>query len=101
MGIRSPHDPGRLAATLDITDRAVATSGDYERFFQYHGVRYHHLIDPVTAAPRRTSLHSMTVVADRAMDADAASTATFGLVRDQALAVLGHRLANVDVIPLA
>lgn len=100
VGIRSPHDPHGLAATLRVSDRAVATSGDYERFFRWHGMRYHHLIDPVTAAPRLTPFHSATVLAHRCIDADAASTAVFGLPRDAALVIARRIDASAEVIPL-
>ena len=100
VGIRSPHDRHELAATLRVSDRAVATSGDYERFFRWHGMRYHHLIDPATAAPRRTPFHSATVLANRCIDADAASTAVFGLPRDAALVIAQRIDASAEVIPL-
>ena len=100
VGIRSPHDEHALAATLRVSDRAVATSGDYERFFMWHGMRYHHLIDPATAAPRRTPFHSATVLASRCMDADAASTSVFGLPRDAALVIARRIDASAEVIPL-
>ena len=100
VGIRSPHDRHGLAAILRVSDRAVATSGDYERFFRWRGMRYHHLIDPATAAPRRTLFHSATVLASRCMDADAASTAVFGLSRDAALVIARRLDASADVISL-
>jgi thiamine biosynthesis lipoprotein len=100
VGIRSPHDRHALAATLRVSDRAVATSGDYERFFRWRGMRYHHLIDPATAAPRRTPFHSATVLASRCMDADAASTSVFGLPRDAALVIARRLDASAEVIPL-
>jgi thiamine biosynthesis lipoprotein len=101
VGIRSPHDHDALAATLRVSDRAVATSGDYERFFQWHGMRYHHLIDPATAAPRRTLFHSATVLAGSCMHADAASTSVFGLRREAALVIAQRLDASAEVIPLA
>ena len=100
VGIRDPHDRHGIAQTLEIADRAVATSGDYERFFTWRGVRYHHLMDPATAAPRRTPMRSATVIADRAMDADAASTTAFGLAREAATALVRRRLPAAEVIPL-
>ena len=100
VGIRSPHDRHELAATLRVSDRAVATSGDYERFFRWRGMRYHHLIDPATAAPRRTPFHSATVLASRCIDADAASTAVFGLSRDAALVIARRIDASAEAIPL-
>ena len=100
VGIRSPHDLRALASTLTVSDRAVATSGDYERFFRYRGVRYHHLMDPETAAPRRTPFHSATVIADHCIDADAASTSVFGLPHDAALRIARRLDSSADVIPL-
>ena len=100
VGIRSPHDRSALAATLELSERAVATSGDYERYFQWRGVRYHHLIDPDTAAPRRTSIHSTTVLADRCIDADAAATAVFGMAQVDALGLVRRSVAGAEVIPL-
>lgn len=100
VGIRSPHRPSALAATLDLSERAVATSGDYERFFRWRGVRYHHLIDPDTAAPRRTPVHSTTVLADRCLDADAAATAVFGMPREEAERMARRLAPGADVIPL-
>lgn len=100
IGIRSPHDRHALAATLRVRDRAVATSGDYERFFRWRGMRYHHLIDPATAAPRSTPFHSATVLANRCIDADAASTAVFGLPRDAALRIARRLDVSSEVIPL-
>jgi thiamine biosynthesis lipoprotein len=100
VGIRSPHDRHALAATLHVSDRAVATSGDYERFFRWRGMRFHHLIDPATAAPRLTPFHSATVLASRCIDADAASTSVFGLPRDAALRIARRLDAGAEVIPL-
>ncbi len=79
IGIRSPFDAQATIAEVEITDRAIATSGDYEQFFMYRGTRYHHLMDPERAAPRRSLAHTLTIVADRCCDADAASTAAFGM----------------------
>jgi thiamine biosynthesis lipoprotein len=79
VGVRSPRDPYEMIGQFEISDRAIATSGDYEQFFVYRGRRYHHLMDPDRAAPRQSLVHTITVVADRCSDADAASTAVFGM----------------------
>jgi thiamine biosynthesis lipoprotein len=51
VGIRDPRQPERLLATIDVRDGFVASSGDYERFFERDGRRYHHVLDPVTGYP--------------------------------------------------
>ena len=79
VGIRSPDDPTRLTGEIALHDQAVATSGDYERRFRHAGRSYHHLLDPETAAPRETGVHSVSVTADTCLVADAAATAAFGL----------------------
>lgn len=84
IGVQSPTDPNGIVARFELTDRAIATSGDYRQYFNYHGRRYHHLLDPRTAAPRLTSEHSVSVEADCCMDADAGATAVFGMPIDQA-----------------
>ena len=82
VGVQDPDDPGALAATVDVADEAIATSGDYVRWFERDGRRYHHLIDPNTGEPRLTRTRSLTVRSDRCMHADAAATALFGARAD-------------------
>jgi FAD:protein FMN transferase len=101
VGVRSPADPARLDGTLLLSDRAVATSGDYEQYFDAGGRRYHHLLDPATAAPRTTETHSLTVAADTCMTADAAATAVFGLPPASAHSVLAQLAADADIVTLA
>lgn len=98
VGIQSPQDPGARIGVVEVRDRAIATSGDYEQFFRYRGVRYHHLMDPATAAPRRAAVHSVTVEADSCIDADAAATAVFGMTSERARAVLAVRAHGARVV---
>jgi thiamine biosynthesis lipoprotein len=77
VGVRSPDDPDALATTLEMSDRAVATSGDYHQYFDFQGRRYHHLLDPDTGSPASTTFRSVTVAAESCMDADAGATAAF------------------------
>ncbi len=76
VGIQHPRAPGELFAVLDLENEAVATSGDYERYFIEDGVRFHHLLDPKTGLPAR-ELVSVTVVAPSCVLADAYATAVF------------------------
>jgi FAD:protein FMN transferase len=87
IGIQHPRHSDQLLATLELVDTSVVTSGDYERFFERDGVRYHHLFDPKTGNPAR-GCQSVTVVTDRAMLADALATAAFVLGPEKGLAFL-------------
>ncbi|HKJ93244.1 MAG TPA: FAD:protein FMN transferase [Longimicrobiales bacterium] len=98
VGVRSPFDPTGIIATLHMSDRAVATSGDYEQYFTYHGRRYGHLLDPSTAAPRRTPFHSVSVAADRCIDADAGATAVFGQSATDAVDVLSRAAPGSEIV---
>ncbi len=95
VGIKHPRQPGHLA-TLDARDEAVVTSGDYERFFERDGVRYHHLLDPETGFPAR-GCQAVTVVARDAMSADAFATAVFVLGPDRGLALV-ERTSGVEAL---
>jgi len=101
VGIKSPDDERAVARTLEVSNRAVATSGDYERFFRYRGTRYHHLMDPATAAPRRTTVRSVTVLADRCVDAEPCAVSVFGLAQDRALAFARTQISSADVITIS
>lgn len=75
VGVRDPDaGPDESLALLAVSDASVSTSGDYERFFEVAGVRYHHILDPDTGYPSR-GLRAVTVVSADATLADAASTA--------------------------
>jgi FAD:protein FMN transferase len=78
IGIQHPRRKDAILATLELANTAVVTSGDYERFFERDGVRYHHLFDPKTGQPARLC-RSVTIVAPEAMLADALATAVFVL----------------------
>lgn len=88
IGIQDPVDPSRLLLTLSVSGtRAVATSGDYQRFFEEEGVRYHHLLDPATGEPGRRA-RSATVLAPTCVVADAWATAAFILGPERGIAAL-------------
>lgn len=89
VGVRSPEDASEVMEVLEVSDAAVATSGDYLQYFENRGRRYHHMLDPRTGRPRRTPMRSLTVEAATCMQADAAATALFG-ADDATLAVVAH-----------
>ncbi len=79
IGIRNPlsSDTAAVLASIDLhAGEAIVTSGDYERYFEYEGKRYHHIIDPRSGYPARGT-RSVTVIHSSAAVADAAATALF------------------------
>jgi thiamine biosynthesis lipoprotein len=94
IGIQSPTDERAIVGTLELSDRAVATSGTYRQFFRYRGRRYHHIMDPATAQPRATAMQSLTVTADSVMHADASTTALFGMTESEITSVLSRQLSG-------
>jgi len=79
IGIRDPQNPKQLAATLSMRSGALASSGDYERCITMDGVRYGHVLSPLTGWPV-AHLASVSVVADFCLVAG--STATIALLRE-------------------
>ncbi len=87
VGIQDPRDDSKLMATLSVKDCAVATSGDYERYFMKDGVRYHHILDPLTGFPARRS-RSATILSDELILADALATTAFVLGPARGMALI-------------
>lgn len=95
IGIKDPDNPQGLFGIVEINGGSIVTSGDYERFFEVEGVRYHHIIDPYTGLPA-DSLRSVTVIAPTAELADILSTAVF--VLGEAGIELVEQLDGVEVV---
>lgn len=87
IGIRDPREDGKVAMSVPLEDEAVSTSGDYERYFDEDGVRYHHIIAPATGAPA-ADVHSATVFGPDAVMTDALSTSVFVMGVDLGLRLI-------------
>jgi thiamine biosynthesis lipoprotein len=78
IGVQHPRRPDEYLATIGLEDETAVTSGDYQRYFEVNGVRYHHLLDPATGYPARGFV-SVTIVSESSTEADAMSTSVFVL----------------------
>jgi FAD:protein FMN transferase len=96
IGIQAPRDKGALAAVLPLSETAISTSGDYERYFVQDGVRYHHIISPKTGRSAG-QLRSVTILGPNATRTDALSTSVFVLGLKQGLALI-NRLDDVEAV---
>lgn len=96
VGIQDARKKGDVIGSLYLDTKAVATSGDYEQFFEINGRRYCHIIDPRTGYPADSGLGSVTVVADNGITADVLATAIFVLGENKGLE-LAKRFKVSDV----
>jgi len=78
IGIQDPRASDKIMATILVSDGAIATSGDYEKFFLHRGKRYHHILSPKTGLPAE-GCRSVTVLSKEGLAADALATAIFVL----------------------
>lgn len=96
IGVRDPRRPGELAAMLPLEDVSISTSGDYERYFDADGTRFHHLIDPATGKSPR-GIQSVTILADDGLTCEALSKIVFVLGVERGMALVETQ-SGVDAV---
>ena len=94
IGMQNPRKSEDIIGSFEIKNRAVSTSGDYEKYFIIDGERYSHIIDPRTGRPVK-GVVSVTIVADTATRADALSTGVFVLGLDKGMELI-EKLSDVE-----
>jgi len=94
IGIEKPSDNAEtereLQQTFALNNCALATSGNYRKFYEIDGVRYAHSLDPKTGYPVQHSLLSVSVIADNCTDADAFATAFMVMGMEKSLELIKH-----------
>lgn len=81
VGISDPFDPRSAVPAISflVENRSVVTSGVYERYFEYEGVKYHHILDSSTGFPFKNDVAGITIVAENAIAGEKYTTLAFGL----------------------
>lgn len=96
IGLQHPRKPQDLLAAFAVKNQAIATSGDYQRYFIKDGIRYHHIFDPKTGRPVRLMI-SATLITMEVMDADAMATAVFVMGPDKGMEWV-ESMVNVEAM---
>lgn len=96
VGIRHPDRKDEVIARIPLEDAALSTSGDYERYFDENGVRYHHIIDPKTGHSA-SKVRSATIIGPTATRTDGLSKTAFVLGPEQAIEIY-NRLDDIDAV---
>jgi thiamine biosynthesis lipoprotein len=96
IGIRDPRKAGEMVAVLPLQDVALSTSGDYERYFERDGIRYHHLIDPATGKSP-SGVRSVTVVAPDGLTSEALTKCVFVMGVEKGMRLV-ESLDGVDAV---
>ncbi len=98
IGIQDPlSQRNNYLGIVEVSDKTVVTSGDYEKYFERDGKRYHHIFDPSTGYPYETNVASVTVISDESIVADAMSTILYLMDVKEGL-VFVNTLEGVDCI---
>lgn len=96
VGIRHPDRKDEVIARIPLEDAALSTSGDYERYFDENGVRYHHIIDPKTGRSA-SKVRSATIIGPTATRTDGLSKTAFVLGPEKAIEIY-NRLDDIDAV---
>ncbi|HDK7157356.1 TPA: FAD:protein FMN transferase [Clostridium botulinum] len=98
IGVQNPLEPrGDYLGIVSVSDKSVVTSGNYERFFERNGKRYHHIFDTKTGYPAEKGLISVSIISNKSIDGDALSTSVYTLGLDEGKKLI-ESLKDVEAV---
>lgn len=98
VGIQNPFEPrGKYVGIISVKDKSIVTSGNYERYFEEAGKKFHHIIDPRTGYPSESRIISATIISDKSIDGDGLSTGVYIIGLDKAFKLI-ESLSGIDAI---
>jgi thiamine biosynthesis lipoprotein len=89
IGIQNPLEyTGNFLGILQVKDKSIVTSGDYERYFIYDGKKYHHILDTETGYPVDNEIMGVSIISEKSIDGDGLSTTLFALGLDKGMELI-------------
>lgn len=98
IGVTDPNNTTSYLTSVKINNKTVVSSGNYERYFEYNGQKYHHILSTITGYPVDSGLSQVTIICDNSAIADALSTLCFILGYDEATSFLSKYYPDVQAI---
>lgn len=98
IGIQNPFKHrGEYIGIINVKDKSIVTSGNYERFFMDNGKKFHHILDPRTGYPSESSIISATIISDNSIDGDGLSTGIYIMDVYKSIDLI-ESLSDIDAI---
>ncbi len=98
VGIQDPFKTrGEFVLTISVINKSVVTSGNYERYFEVEGKRFHHIINPSTGYPSESDIVGATIISDNSIDGDGLSTGVYIMGVQKAIKLI-EEIEGIDAI---
>lgn len=98
VALKDPFNTSSTVGKITLDSGYFSVSGDYERFFEYNGEKYHHIIDPQTGYSAKSDVVSVAVISENGALADALSTALFVMGLDEAIDFYEKNVYDFDAV---
>ncbi len=101
IGIQNPLEyAGNFLGIVEVRNKSIVTSGDYERYFIYNGTKYHHIIDTETGYPVDNEIMGISIISEKSIDGDGLSTTVFALGIDKGMELI-NSIEGIEAIFIA